>query len=252
VDERKDSYFLTGQSRQNSMDYRGAAEAFERALEVNPRSASAHFELGLLYEQKLNDGVISPEERDRNYVTAIYHFEKHLQLRPHSNHAETIRNRIKSCKFELAKSGSFTLTAGQFHQEFEKLSRENQALRQEVVQLQTQLAVQSAQRAQLQDTPVRQPPPAAELPVVRVPESPRQNPVNPPRTERGSTVPQRPQTFQPASFPARSYEVRAGDTMASIARRHGISLTALQAANPGVQPSRIKPGQRLIIPGRNG
>lgn len=39
-----------------------------------------------------------------------------------------------------------------------------------------------------------------------------------------------------------------GDTLWLIARRHGITLEALMAANPGVNPWWLMPGQRLTIP----
>jgi uncharacterized YkwD family protein/spore coat assembly protein SafA len=45
------------------------------------------------------------------------------------------------------------------------------------------------------------------------------------------------------------YIVVAGDTMAQIARKHGISLNDLLAANPQISnPSLIFPGQRINIP----
>lgn len=45
------------------------------------------------------------------------------------------------------------------------------------------------------------------------------------------------------------YIVQRGDWLASIARRNGVSLSSLLAANPQiVTPSRIVPGQRILIP----
>jgi LysM repeat protein len=38
--------------------------------------------------------------------------------------------------------------------------------------------------------------------------------------------------------------------MASIARKRGVSLAALRAANPGVDPKKIKAGQTLNLPGQ--
>ncbi len=47
-----------------------------------------------------------------------------------------------------------------------------------------------------------------------------------------------------------SYTVRSGDTMSGIAARHGVSLGALERANPQVRnPNQISVGQRLNIPG---
>ena len=47
-DERKEPHFVLGQNRVNAMDYQGAIEAFEKSLEANPHSATAHYELGWL------------------------------------------------------------------------------------------------------------------------------------------------------------------------------------------------------------
>ena len=45
------------------------------------------------------------------------------------------------------------------------------------------------------------------------------------------------------------YTVQAGDTLFSIARRYGTTVEALQSANGIVNPSLIRVGQVLIIPG---
>jgi LysM repeat protein len=51
------------------------------------------------------------------------------------------------------------------------------------------------------------------------------------------------------SKPGGSYTVRSGDTMSGIASRHGVSLSALERANPQVHnASRISVGQRLHLP----
>ena len=46
------------------------------------------------------------------------------------------------------------------------------------------------------------------------------------------------------------YIVRSGDTLTAIAARFGVSLAALEAANPQISdPNRIFPGQVVSIPG---
>lgn len=47
----------------------------------------------------------------------------------------------------------------------------------------------------------------------------------------------------------RTYVVGKGDFLASIAKKNGVSLKALEAANPGVVPTKLKIGQKLQIPG---
>jgi membrane-bound lytic murein transglycosylase D len=52
-----------------------------------------------------------------------------------------------------------------------------------------------------------------------------------------------------SSAAARSHRVRNGETMGAIARRYGVSLAALQSANPAVNPRRMRVGQTLRVPG---
>jgi LysM repeat protein len=48
-----------------------------------------------------------------------------------------------------------------------------------------------------------------------------------------------------------AYTVRSGDSLSGIASRLGVSLDALESANPGVtNPDLIYPGQALDVPGR--
>ena len=48
------------------------------------------------------------------------------------------------------------------------------------------------------------------------------------------------------------YVVQSGDTLGKIAKRNGISLKALEAANPGVDSKHLKVKQKLVIPGGTG
>ena len=44
------------------------------------------------------------------------------------------------------------------------------------------------------------------------------------------------------------YVIVKGDSLAKIAKKSGVTLKALQAANPGVVPTKLKVGQKLTIP----
>lgn len=44
------------------------------------------------------------------------------------------------------------------------------------------------------------------------------------------------------------YTIKSGDTLGKIAAAYKISLSELQAANPGVDPRRLRIGQQLVIP----
>ncbi|AKL97007.1 putative peptidoglycan-binding domain-containing protein [Clostridium aceticum] len=60
-----------------------------------------------------------------------------------------------------------------------------------------------------------------------------------------------PTATPPTTCPAGTtpYTIRAGDTFYNIARTYNISLDALLAANPGVDPDRLFIGQIICIPG---
>jgi|TARA_B110000438_G_scaffold147884_1_gene142457 LysM repeat protein len=47
---------------------------------------------------------------------------------------------------------------------------------------------------------------------------------------------------------AQIHVIQPGEFMAVIARRYGVSLTNLMAANPTVEPRRMMPGDELVIP----
>ena len=48
----------------------------------------------------------------------------------------------------------------------------------------------------------------------------------------------------------RSHTVKAGDTFYRIARNHDTTVEALQRANPGIDPARLRIGQKLKVPGK--
>ncbi len=48
--------------------------------------------------------------------------------------------------------------------------------------------------------------------------------------------------------PGGDYTIKGGDTPAKIARAHGVTLDALMAANPGLEPTKPKVGQKINLP----
>jgi LysM repeat protein len=197
-DEEKEQFFLAGKSRVITRDFKGAIESFERAAEVNPKSAPAHFELGWLYDQKESDPA-----------AAIYHYERFLKLSPNSGKEETVRTRILACKQQLVQTVSLDPVTEKQTREFELLAEENKRLREELEKWRA-----SANRLQ-------NPTNAAE---------PRRSPV------------------APAASP-RTHIIKAGETPGVIARQYGVKVEALMAANPGLDPKRLRPGRALAIPG---
>jgi LysM repeat protein len=57
-----------------------------------------------------------------------------------------------------------------------------------------------------------------------------------------------PVVVQPVDTATTEYTVVEHDTLGKIAKAHGVTLKALEAANPGVVPKKLKVGQKLQIP----
>jgi LysM repeat protein len=239
LDEQKDPHFLLGQDRVNSKDFKGAIESFEKSLEANPRSASAHFELGWLYEEK-----------DPNPAAAIYHYESFLKLRPSSDKVDIVKPRIIACKQEMAKSVLISLGTQTTQRDLEKLRVElektlveNNQLRAQLVQAQQQLAVFQAQ-SQAARTPVTSTP--------LVPTAPRSNSLTTttPAAETPRPVASSSNAPAKASAPtaSRKHNVQSGENPVAIARKYNVKLDALLSANPGLDPKRLKIGQTINIP----
>lgn len=239
-EEQQDPNFLRGQELRQRLDHAGAAVAFERALEASPRSASAHFELGLLYEQPLNDPA-----------AAIYHFERFLRLRPTSDRAEIVRQRVTNCKIELAKVFLIAPNAPSAQREMDKLKTEierlglvNNQLRRQVEIMGSQAAARSTATtsAPVAVIAAQTPPPAKAATPAPAPARPSVTPVS-----LTATVPA-PKATKAAAPTTRTHTVKQGDIPASIAKQHGLKLEALLAANPDLDPKRMKIGQVVKLP----
>ncbi len=271
-DEQKEAHFQTGKSRVQGRDYKGAAEAFKKAIEVNPQSASAHLELGLLYADKLNENPASEDERDRYYASGIYHLENYLHLSPNPVLGDRVRQQISACKLELARTVSFTQFSSTVQTELERLHRTNATQRTQIEQLRVEMAQQAfahsnrvaalqaecaaALNARQAASQGSTPPAGDPAPSQKAPSSS----TSPPAPGSGQIGKQGGQTIKPSvqqnSRPAsplsgspRIHKVQQGETPASIARKYGVSLPALQTANPSLEPRRMRVGQVINIPG---
>jgi LysM repeat protein len=220
-DEEKEPYFLAGKSRVSTMDFKGAIESFERAVEVNPKSAPAHFELGWLYDQKESDPA-----------AAIYHYERYLKLLPNSGKNEMVKAHVLACKQQLAQTVSLGPVTERQQREFELLVEEKKRLQEDIEKWRAYaLRLQSLTNQ-----------PTATLPVTRP--TPLSVPVQPAPAE--STSGGRP-TATPAAN-VRTHTVKAGETLSMIARQYGVKVETLKAANRKLDSRRLRIGQSVIIP----
>jgi len=222
LDEQKDANYLSGCSRRASQDYKGAVVEFSKALRTNPDSASAHFELGLL------------NEKLTNYAAAIYHFEEHLRLQPNSAYANQAKDQIRASKTDLVKNEFLAPVNQGMQRDLERLTAENLLLKRQIEGLQLQLSTRTA------------------VPVGNVastyvaPEPSSSGPTASSNATRTTNTESR--TTRTASSQSKTYVVKAGDTVASVAAKYNVKLGVFLAANPKVDPRRLKVGQTLNVP----
>lgn len=51
-----------------------------------------------------------------------------------------------------------------------------------------------------------------------------------------------------SDIPTKEYTIVSGDSFGRIAQRNGTTVSAMRAANPGVDPVKIRPGQKINVP----
>lgn len=221
LDEQKEPHFLTGKKRMNSLDYKGAVEAFEKALEANPRSASAHFELALLFEQKEND-----------YAAAVYHYDRFLRLPHKSDNDRLVTDHINYCKQELAKTVSIGPVSQAMQRDLERL----RTLDTENAELKRKLASYES-RSQTATNVVPSTSTSSYSSVAS-------------QLSRGTSVQSNLTSTArlPAPTTVKTHPVTAGENPTVIAKKYGVSVAALLAANPGLDAKRLRIGQTLNVP----
>ena len=250
ADEQSDSNFIAGRARKNNQDYPGAIEAFDKAIETNPRSAAAHFEAGLICYQYLAD-----------QATAIYHFRRFLQLRPNDAHADTVQQFINDAIQELARSVSLGAVSIAVQKQMNQLADENWKLKEKIGLLEAALARATnhtpAAAATLPMLTNRLPLAIAtgaaptSLAAAKEPSATTKTPRSPPKPAPAAAH-AKPRGSEPATAAkvnvGRTHVVAAGESAEAIARRYGIRFSSLLVANPQLDPRRMRLGQALKIP----
>jgi tetratricopeptide (TPR) repeat protein len=244
-------HYRQAQQDLDNGDATAAADEYEAALAADPKLSDAHYELGVLYAEKLSEPV-----------SAIYHLDRFLKLAPNSEHAPAARELVttESEAFAASLPGSSSSAA------LAKLQIENGALRKQVgdaartiSQLQSQLAQAGTRPAEpTQGEPaIGAPPPIAPTPAASgsvaastsagVPDSPLAG-----TNAVAGTAP--PGVVTPDSGTARTYTVVKGDKLWTIAKRMYPGHTKegvdkIQEANKDALGNKpLKIGQVLIIP----
>jgi hypothetical protein len=278
-DDSSNPHYKQAQQDLDNNNPVAAVADYNAALADDSKLARAHYELGLIYGDKLNDPVGS-----------IYHFKRFLELAPTSDKKDQVQALID--KQSQAFAASLPNSTAQNADDYAKLQADNATLKKQV-----QDATHTITRLQMQLTQAMKhhghvsgmmavaaadPAPAtndANKPEMGSPPAPSDDsaataapatnapPGPPPRAMAVDTnapdVTAPPVTATPTmgtnggpvapAEPARSYTVVKGDSVWKIAKKMYPGDTKngedkILGANPGLDPKRLKIGQVLVVP----
>jgi LysM repeat protein len=228
----------------------GAVADYEAALAANPKLAGAHYELGVIYGDKMNDPISS-----------IYHFKSFLELSPNTDKKDQVQGLIDKEGHDYA--ASLPNATPQITQaDLDKVNADNAALKKQVddanntiAQLQAKLQQEPASLAPATPAAVAV---ASDATAPEAPAGPRKAlPVDPAVAAAGNAdTDAAASATTPSGAPApgaRSYTVAKGDSYWKIAKkmypgdtRNGVAK--IQEANKQTMGKPLKIGQVLVIP----
>ena len=204
--DERDPYLKRALALKNMDDIDGAIDLLNKALVRKPDLARAHLELGLLYDSHKQD-----------YIRAIYHYARYLELRPDAEKKKLIEDLIRQARLSFAAS-----LPNQPPGAIEQIAM----LKREINALKGQIASQHGG-----SIAAAKPAPAAS-------------------TNAPVLMPPKP---APAQSAMQTYVVQARDTLSSIAAKmynDPGKWKAIYDANRTTlsSPQSVRAGQTLIIP----
>ena len=191
ITEKNSPHIRKGTAKAQMKRWDDAIRHFQTALDNHSEFSRPELELALIYHQQKKD-----------YVRAIYHYERYLEKQPKSDKAPLIADWIRQAKISLVAQVGQSNRG--INEEILRLTRENNLLRKQLDQLTAAAAPAPA------PTPKPEPKPEPKVAETVKQEAPEPEPT--PVVEKPS-----PQPKQPAPIPE-TYTVQPGDTLSKIAR----------------------------------
>ncbi|MEY3480918.1 MAG: hypothetical protein RIQ71_1693 [Verrucomicrobiota bacterium] len=230
-------------------DFNKAVECYEAALDGTMLTAEAHYRLGLVYEDKL-----------KNEVAALHHFERYLELAPQGQFATEVKGYVERLRLVIVSR----LAEGNVvpAREAARLKNENLELRQELAVFREQQGKMKPGAARAVATPTPAPrsplaaipagtPPSLAPEVMPEPEVRRALPATAVLPAAPATAAVTPAPSAPAA--PKSHTVVSGDTLSKISRKYygnSADWQKIADANKAIlpDPKKLKLGMVLTIP----
>ena len=222
----RDPMIRKAQSKIRQGDKEGAIACLNNALESRPNLAQAHLSVALLYDDYKKD-----------YVRAIYHFQRYLELRPSAQKRGLIEDLIRQSKMSFAASLSEQIS--ETTKQVQVLEKENSRLKANIRELRNNLA-KHVRTGKSREAP------RASKPLGFV----SQGEIIPPAQNKPVALDQQVSAVAPTST---VYCVQEGDTLSLISAKmyhDPRKWKAILDANSSnlVSSDKLRVGQVLIIP----
>lgn len=241
IDEEREAYYLDAKNKLFAEDFEAAVIGFERALEVNPKNAAAHLELGFIHYKHMED-----------FVSAIYHFQKTLKMRPNHPMLDRIEEHLERCKMDFASSVNLGPLNQNTETRMKNLVEAKDGLEVKVKNLEGQLVqmreVLTAQSEAL--TRSRQGMRSTSPQLVRTDQGRQTASQSTPSITRSQTPSNTP-GIQQASISKpkfRKHVIRSKDTFYNLARHYGVDFKSIEASNPDSNSKKLQIGQVINVP----
>jgi len=229
--DERDPLIVRGDARKRAGDVDGAIELYQQALDRKPQLTLAHLKLAVEYD-----------EYKRDYLRAIYHYSRYLEMRPRAQKNDLVEELIRLARVSYLASlpnpppGALEKVA--------MLERENERLRQQLA-----VAAQQTQSLQAELTEARRE--LATRPAALAVQPPA--PSRPPPPGTGASIPPATAPAQTGARPTDTYRVQRGDTLSRIASQmynDANQWHRIYEANRDKLPTEqsLREGQVLVIP----
>jgi len=221
--DERDPLIVRGDARKRAGDIESAIDLYQQALDRKPQLALAHLKLAVEYD-----------EQKKDYLRAIYHYSRYLEMRPRAQKNELIEELIRLAR--VSYLASLPNPPPGALEKIALLERENEALRRQVTDLTQQARTLQDELATLRKG-------ASSRPVAS------SAPTPPPRARSSDPAP----AAQASAQAPETYRVQRGDTLSRIASlmyNDANQWHRIFEANRDKLPTEqsLREGQVLIIP----